>query len=170
MPFVMSQAPGIQVLLAGWRHPAMDLPVAKSEGSFPRTLSISAQFVWVSVLELQVNKSIWFSLSIPNFSGFGDQGFLFQITFGRSCFSTLSGRAQGYGQGKVGFSKIPPRCPNKFCVLRILGPLKINKPQRGPAAVHNVHRKFLFHCLPGYGSFGDYNGVRAALFGFICLL
>lgn len=43
----------------------MDLPVAKSEGLFPRKLSISAQLVWVGVLELQVNNSIWFEYPKP---------------------------------------------------------------------------------------------------------
>lgn len=71
---------------------------------------------------------------------------------------------------KVAFSETPPGCPNKFCVLRIFCPLKINKPQRGPVAVHNVHRKIPFHFLLGYDSLGNCNGMRAALFGFICLL
>lgn len=42
--FVMSQAPGIRVLLTGQNHPATDTPViVKNEGSFPRKLSISTK-------------------------------------------------------------------------------------------------------------------------------
>lgn len=45
----------------------------QSERSFPRELSISAQLVWGGVLELQINNSIWFSLSVPNLPGPGDR-------------------------------------------------------------------------------------------------
>lgn len=75
-----------------------DFPVAKSEGLFPRKLSISAQLVWVGVLELQVNSSIWFRLSIPNLSGFGDS--CFKLPSGEVAFPLPQGELKRYGQAE----------------------------------------------------------------------
>lgn len=90
LEFVISQAPGIQVLLAGQKHSVTDMPIiVKNEGLFPRKLSVSAKLVHAGVLELQADNSICFCLSITDHGVSRTRGSCPELPSGEAAFHCL---------------------------------------------------------------------------------